>query len=95
MDDFEFVKKLQRYLNELLSQDPEQAEAVANSGLLDIVNREFRQGLGPLVAHHVDTYSEEVLVESGLKKFDVFIGAPLTDEELSKLDLSKCVLKSL
>lgn len=98
-DRFAMPRKLCDYLNRLNETAPSKAIAVAESGLLELVNEEYHQGFGPIVAcWETITVSGQVEREK-LDKFSLFIGAELTDEELteirSKMEKGKLSLVTL
>ena len=78
------IKIIHKALNKLLKQDEEQAKAVVESGLLDILNEPFKQGFGPLVAHTITPTLYDVPQESRLDEIMLFWGGELSDEELEE-----------
>jgi hypothetical protein len=81
---FEFVSKLADHLNALLEKNPKKAAQVAKSGIIELANTEYRQSFGPLVAQWHDVKVDGVSQGATLECFDVFMGVPLSDEELKQ-----------
>lgn len=88
MDDLRMVYpiRLARTINQLIEKgNIEAAEKIIESGIIELVNRDYQQGFGPIVIERKTIMSYGRVASVDPPKAAIYIGARLTDEEYARV----------